>query len=153
MKKSRGLLFSLILLSLLAFFSINICTVQAKTRYFNISCNAHKGKNHSYALDKSKGNVASCKSPGRLYYKCTKLNCRAYYVVSSPKLRNHIFTNRGKVIKHPTCKRTGSYVLYCIVCHKGKKCTFDKLPHDYVSKDGKLVCKMCGKIGDNVFTD
>lgn len=77
MKKSRVLLFSLILLSLLAFFSINICTVQAKTRYFNTSCKVHKGK----------------------------------------------------------------------------KCTFDKLPHDYVSKDGKLVCKMCGKVGDNVFTD
>lgn len=152
MKKSRGIF---LLLSLLVVFSVNIYTVQARTniKYFNTSCKAHKGKNHSYVIDKSRGNVASCKSPGKLYYKCNKPNCRAYYVVSSPKLREHVFTNRGKVIKHPTCKRTGCYILFCTVCHKGKKCTFDKLPHDYVSKDGKLVCKMCGKIGDNVFSD
>lgn len=45
MKKSRVLLFSLVLLSLLAFFSADIYTVQAKTRYFNTSCKTHKGKN------------------------------------------------------------------------------------------------------------
>lgn len=66
-------------------------------------------------------------------------------------LKAHTLNGKETLVKKGTCKRPATYKVVCTSC--GEKIKVKRtVGHEWVSKNGSLVCKYCKKKGNNIFT-
>ena len=92
----------------------------------------------------------TCKTKGYAWLKCADANCKARRMFRT-SLKSHTFNDNETLVKKGTCKRPAIYRVACTNC--GKKVKFKRtVGHEWITKNGHLVCKYCKKNGDNLFT-
>lgn len=94
----------------------------------------------------------TCKRNGYAWLKCADANCKARRMYKTTlSLQSHTLNGKETLVSRGTCKRPAVYKIVCTSC--GRKIRVKKtVDHDWITKEGHLVCRYCGKSGDMLFT-